>query len=67
MTRAELAEAIAFDQAWDDRMGGLPTRVDREYLGYAIARVLEAGVSHEQLLAYVRALVTFDDSKGAPS
>jgi hypothetical protein len=67
MTRAQLEQAIAFDQSWDDRMGGLPTRVDREYLGYAAGRILEAGVSREQLLAYVTALVDFDDSKGAPS
>jgi hypothetical protein len=67
MTGAELDAAIAFDQAWDDRMGGLATRIDREYLCYAAGRILEAGVPREELLAYLRAVVQFDDSTGAPS
>jgi hypothetical protein len=67
MTPAEFAEAIAFDHAWDGRMGGLATRVDREYLAYAAGRILEAGVSRDELVAYLRALVEFDSSTGVAS
>lgn len=66
MKGAELAAAIAFERQWDERMRGLETRVDREYLGYAAGRILEAGVTREDLRAYFAALLEYDGAEKVP-
>lgn len=55
MTPAQLADAKAFEARWDAELGGISTRVYREFLGFAVARMSQLGADPNGVIRYVGA------------
>jgi hypothetical protein len=55
MTAAQLADAKAFEAEWDAELGGISTRVYREFLGFAVARMSQLGADPDGVIRYVGA------------
>jgi hypothetical protein len=51
------ADMMAFEDAWDQRLGGFAARGHRELLAYIVGRLLGVGASLDDVLAYQRAVV----------
>jgi hypothetical protein len=50
-----LMELVAFEQEWDERLGGRGGRTYREIACYCAARLIAGGAELEAVLSYMRA------------
>lgn len=48
-----LEKVLAFEEAWDGRMGGVRTRAFRDVLMYIVGRLVSVGVAPDDVTTYI--------------
>ena len=63
----DLEKLVAFERAWDSRLGGEPTRELRYVLGVCCARITNYDIKPEDVLEYMRVVMNAVDNGESPS